>query len=90
VKYFKAEVNFNKTKTLICGLLGYGDNICFNFNSSQTQFLAAYTFPNNNRCLMEYYGFKVNYFEEKDEFLFSCVGNNNNLIHINFIFNNNK
>ena len=44
VKYFKAEINFNKTKALICGLLDYGANTCFKYNSSQTQFLAGYTF----------------------------------------------
>jgi hypothetical protein len=90
VKYFKAGVNFNKTKALICGLLDYGNNICFNFDSSQNQLLTGYTFPNNSRCLMEYYGFKVNYFKEKDEFLYSCVGDSNNLIHITYTYNNNE
>ena len=89
IKYFKAEVNFNKTKVLICVLLYYGTNTCFNFDSSQTQIITSYIFSENNNCLMQYYGFKVNYFKEKDEFLYSCVGYNNNLIHINYTFNNN-
>ena len=39
---------------------------------------------------MKYYRFKVNYFPEKNEFLFSCVGKNNNLIYIIYILNNTR
>ena len=90
VKYFKVDVDSNKTNALICGILSDGPNICFNFNSSQNKLLNSYSYPPNPECLMKYYRFKVNYFPEKNEFLFSCVGKNNNLIYIIYILNNTR
>ena len=43
VKYFKVDVDSNKTNALICGILSYGPNICFSFNSSQNKLLNSYS-----------------------------------------------
>ena len=41
---------------------------------------------NNKICRNEYYGLKINYFSQNDEFIFSCLGENGNITYC--IFNN--
>ena len=78
---FKVEVNSDKTKALICGFNGYSD-FCFYYYTSQSDLELNYITPGGSSCSILYYAFKVNYFQDKNEFAFSCLINDNNIKYV--------
>ena len=82
IKFLKVNINNDNTKLLICLILITGENNCFNYdinNPYDNGFPLNYFNCNNKMCKKEYYALKVNYIPEKDEFIFSCSGNNGNI-----------
>ena len=64
--------------------------VIFNVNKNYRD-LEYYSYENKN-CINNYYGSKINYFQEKEEFVFSCLVENRS-IFINYFdkeFNNNN
>ena len=89
VEFLKVDVNTDNSKELICLILTTGENNCFNYdinNPYDNGYPINYFNCNNKICKKEYYGLKVNYISQTDEFIFSCLGNNGNIRFC--IFNN--
>ena len=78
VNYFNSDINSEHSKVLICFSLSSGENYCISYNINSDIFSSEYH-CNGNICRNIYYGLKVNYFSENDEFVFSCSGNNGNV-----------
>ena len=89
VNYFKVDINNDKRKALICGFSSNTFNFCFNHNTSQTSIDFKYIFPQDVYCPVNYNLFKIKYFQQKDEFLFSCINYDNNLNYVIFNLDNN-
>ena len=75
-------------KALICGFNSNTFNFCFNQNTSQTSIDFKYIFPQDIYCPVNYNLFKVKYFQQNDEFLFSCINYDNNLNYVIFNLDN--
>ena len=92
--YFKVDVNSEKNIGLICGYLEVGADACFYFDISKKSFDEHIYYLNdlfyNEECIKYNYGLKVNYFSEKNQFIFSCISGNNYITYILFYFDENK
>ena len=88
IGYFKIDINLDKNKALICCLSGIDNDFCFSYDISQTDFGDDCIYPGKEICTYKYFEFKVNYFQEKDEFVFSCVDNNENIKYVIYKFDN--
>ena len=87
ITYFKVAVNSNKDMALICGFAITGDDLCFHYSIIQTEIIYNYEYMWQSKCLYQYDAFKVNYFSEKNEFVFSCLDENvNTLEKIKYVF----
>ena len=85
IQFLKVDVNKDHSKALVCLILPNKENNCFVYDINKSGFSMNYLNNNNKICRNEYYGLKVNYFPEKDEFISSCLGENGNITY--FIFN---
>ena len=85
---FKVEVNSNKTRALICSFDNNNLDFCFNYTTDQSDLFLDYKTPGGDTCLPQYYAFKVNYFAERDEFVFSCLGYYDNIKYVVYKFEN--
>ena len=87
VKFLKVDVNSSRSIALICLILSDGKNNCFHYDIYK-EYNAGLTFTNfncnNNICKNEYHSLNVDYNFEKDEFVFSCSGNNGNITYCIF------
>ena len=88
IGYFKVDINSDKNKALICCLNGFTNDFCFSFDISQTDFGNDCIYPEGEICIYKYFEFKVNYFQEKDEFVFSCVDIDENIKYVIYKFDN--
>ena len=92
--YFKVDVNSEKNIALICGYLGVGADACFYFDISKKNFDEHIYYLNDifssEVCIKYNYGLKVNYFSEKNQFIFSCISGNNYITYILFYFDDNN
>ena len=64
----------------------------FIYNINENYFSLNYISYENNNCINNYYFYKINYYQEKEEFIFSCLGENRSIYTNNFdkeINNNN-
>ena len=86
INFFKVDINSDQNKALICCNSLNDLNFCFNYDKNKNSFSSNY-YCNDNICNNKYYGFKVNYFPQTDEYIFSCSGVNGNIGLC--IFNNN-
>ena len=86
VNYFKTDIKPNYSKVFICFILSKGDNYCFYFDINKGDFSSNYI-CNENKCKNKYYALQVNYFENNNDFVFSCSGNNGNITQC--IYDNN-
>ena len=84
---FKIDINSEKTKVLICGQIDSYD-FCFYYDISQTDIIYDYKYPENGICSDQYVKLKVDYFQENDEFVFSCVDINENIKYVIYKFDN--
>ena len=87
IQFLKVDINKDHSKALVCLILPNKNNNCFVYDINESGFSMNYLNCNNKICRNEYYGLKVNYFPEKDEFISSCLGENGNITYC--IFNNN-
>ena len=86
---FKVAVNSDKTKAFICSFNNNNyENLCFFYNTDQTDLYLDYINSQGENCWNQYYAFKINYFSEKNEFVFSCLGYSDNLKYVIYKFNN--
>ena len=90
VKFFKVDVNYDKTVSLICGIEAQGNDFCFHYLTSQSELdLNGYIYNEEPICQSEYYyKLKVDYFSLSDQFIFSCSGNEHNIKYIAFYLDN--
>ena len=96
LSYFKAEVNSDKNILLICSYVTTSDDLCLFFDLKQKQFNDNLKYLGdiyqNEACIKNEYKLKLDFFQEKNQFLFSCVSssNENEIIYVIFYFNNNN
>ena len=90
VKFFKVDVNYDKTVSLICGIEAQDNDFCFHYLTSQSELdLKCYIYNEEPSCQSEYYyKLKVDYFSLSDQFVFSCLGNEHNIKYIAFHVDN--
>ena len=84
ITFLKVDINSEHSKALICLILTTGENNCFIYDIYVSGFNMNYLNCNNKICRNEYYGLKTNYFPEKKEFIFSCIGNDGNITYCIF------
>ena len=74
IKYIKSTINFDHSKAYVCFVLENGETNCFLFVINlNTIYFHIKISPET--CLINYYGMKINYYNEKDEYILSCIGN---------------
>ena len=91
--YFKVDVNSEKNIALICGYLSVGADACFYFDFTQKKFDSnihyLHDIATDVQCDKKNYGLKVNYFSEKNQFIFSCLSDTS-IIYVLFYFDDNN
>ena len=72
----KSSVNQNKTKAIFCLYLSGGESKCifYDLNSEKNDYNIG-----KKKCKTKPYCLKVNYFQEKEEFVFSCITTQNGI-----------
>ena len=86
INFLKVDVNSEGSKALICLILSNGENNCFIYDIYASGFKMDYLNCNKKICRNEYYGFKIKYYNETNEFIFSCLGEKGNITYC--VFNN--
>ena len=86
IKFFKVDVNYDKTESLLCAIEEGGDDFCYYFLSHEEEIFPKYFIYNDYlKCQKEYYyKLKVDYFYDTDEFVFSCIGNEHDIKYIGY------
>ena len=94
VGYFKVDVSSDKTKALICSFISGNCDFCFYYDTDQTENeinINYYEFPGDIICYPGYSEFKVNYFIENDQYVFSCRSyNKSNIKYVIYNITNEK
>ena len=88
INFFKVDVRNISDIALICFIDISRIDRCFNFNIEQTSINLNYIIIGNISCQNEYYKFKINYYEPRNEFLFSCIGYEKSLKYVLFYYHN--
>ena len=82
INFLKSDIYSNLSIVLICIVTSKGNNNCFHYNIHDPYsdgFTLNYFNCNQNLCRNNYYSLKVNYYPQKDQYIFSCAGNNGNI-----------
>ena len=90
--WVKSVKSYNNSVILSYIYLSNGLKKYFIFNVNKNYIDLEYYSYENKNCINNYYGSKINYFQEKEEFVFSCLAENRS-IFINYFdkeFNNNN
>ena len=87
----KSTINKNHTKALFCFNIYNGNTKCMMYDVEMNEGKRYYIYEYSAlECDNKYYGYKVNYYIETnnyDYFLFSCIHNNGNIIFAFFEMN---
>ena len=89
VKFFKVDINYDHTESLICGIEDQGKDFCFYYLNYLSDInLEDYIYNDEPLCQTEYYyKLRVDYFYESNQFVFSCLGNEHNIKYISYYVN---
>ena len=82
IKYMKSIINNDHSKTFICCVRENGETSCF---VSLFKFLKANVKNVGYKCLTNYNGMKINYFEETQNYILNCIGKDEKSILIDFL-----
>ena len=80
VNFMKTDITSEQSKVLICFILSSGNNHCLVYDINSDSFSSKLE-CNDNICQNNYYGLKVNYFSQTNEFVFSCSGEYSNIMY---------
>ena len=90
VATIKSVLSSDSQKAFICVIFISGENNCFNYDYSNDYiegFNLNYLNCNNNICQKNIFSLNVYYFSDKNEYIFGCSGEKNNITTC--VFNNN-
>ena len=86
IKGIKSSTNFDNSKMFICFNSQLGKGYCFSYSINSNNFSKSIEYISN--CNSNSFEIKFNFMKETNQFLFSCLNENNNLLNLK-IFNNN-
>ena len=92
IKYFKVDVNSEKNQAIICSYLNTGDSSIFFYNiqesvTSPHLYYLYDIYSYTEYCLDNISGFKVKYFSEKEQYIFSCLNSLEKIVFVELYFN---
>ena len=84
--FFKSAVNNDRTKAIICYLESYNNIRCIYYDINKNKL--DFTELDIDKCNNNYFGFNIYYFKIPNEYIFSCIDNDNKNLYFTRINEN--